>query len=243
MAARVREHAREQQVVAERAQCLAQVVLGRDQPGNARFHGLGQADPEVESERPRDLVGEKSAHAPMRRIGAPDQFAGEPTERTHVVSVRRAGLPDRRLRGERAHHRLPRERVFERNVALDVREARLVAQHLLDRDRVFPVRAELGPHRCNRCRRVEQRSLDQQVRAHTGDALRRRVHEHDRVCTPRRAGAGVGEAAPEVDDGTAVGVHAHGRADFAALVEVERERVEHGLELGFDPAVDHGRVT
>ncbi len=86
--------------------------------------------------------------------------------------------------------------------------------------------------------RVEQASFDQEVHAHRGDALGGREHADDRVLGPRPAGRGVGDATPQVHHGSAVDVHAHRGADFAALVEVGRERVEDRLELGCDPAVD-----
>src|SRR4051812_22291322 len=53
---RVREHLREQQVAAELLEELAEVVLRHHQPGDARFDVLGQAYPEVEVERCRDLL-------------------------------------------------------------------------------------------------------------------------------------------------------------------------------------------
>ena len=175
----------------------------------------------------------------MPGIGAANDLADEPPVGAHVVAVLRSRLPDRLLLCECVDHRLPVERLLEREVALDVRQTRLVRHHLRNGDRLLPVRART-PARCRR--RVVSGArcavLHQQVRARRGDALRRGVHEHERVLRPRRRVVAVGRTAPEIDDRLTIEVHAHRRAHLAALVEVLREHVEHRFELRRDVPVD-----
>ena len=110
--------------------------------------------------------------------------------------------------------------------------------HLADGDRALPVRGELRPERRDACLGIELAALHEQVRADRGDALRRGVHEHERVLLPARAVRRIGETAPEVDDRLPVEIHAHRRPDLSALVEVLRERVEHRFEFRRDVTVD-----
>ena len=66
-----------------------------DERRDAMLLGFGQADPELEAEWLRDLVGEEGAEAPA--VDAPDDLADEPSVGERVVAVRRPRLPDRLL--------------------------------------------------------------------------------------------------------------------------------------------------
>ena len=78
---------------------------------------------------------------------------------------------------------------------------------------------------------IERAPLDQQVGAHRRDALRRRVHEHDRVGRPRPAGGRVGERRPRGRRPERPSTYTHTAAPTSPrVVEVRRERVEHRLE-------------
>ncbi len=67
-------------------------TVGRNEARrSAAAIGLGQADPEVEPERARDLVGEEAPERTTRH--PPHDLAEDPAERAHVVAVRRARAP------------------------------------------------------------------------------------------------------------------------------------------------------
>ena len=83
--------------------------VGGTQRRDARLLGLGQADPPVEPERCRDLLGEEPADRPAG--DAAHDLAGHPAVGPHVVARRRlVPVPARRLRGELLDDRVPRER-------------------------------------------------------------------------------------------------------------------------------------
>ncbi len=116
-----------------------------------------------------------------------------------------------------------------------------MAEHVSDGDPHFAVLRELGPDTGDGGVGIEQAPLDHGIGAQGRDALRRRIHEHDRVLAPWRLRRRVGDSAPEVDDRPAIDIHAQRRADLAPLVEVLGERVKDGFELARHRAVDrHG---
>ena len=73
---------------------------------------LGQPDVEVQTERPRDLLGEER---PERAPGdPPHHLADEIPVGQRVVAVRRARLPERLLRGQRVNDGVPRPHLLLR---------------------------------------------------------------------------------------------------------------------------------
>ena len=109
---------------------------------------LGRADVEaVEVERPRDLVGEKGRK--VSTVDAPDELTHHPAEVQRVVPVRSPRLPQGLQPLHHRHHRVPvGHRGHIGHLAADLRQPRLVAEHVADGHRAL---AELGPHRRDGC--------------------------------------------------------------------------------------------
>src|SRR5439155_17475875 len=85
---------------------LPELGKGRkDGRRDARFLLLGQADPEVESERCRHLVTEERPQGLARH--AADQFPDEETEGEGVIPVPCSRLPERLLCRQGARHQVP----------------------------------------------------------------------------------------------------------------------------------------
>ena len=98
--------------------------LGWQDARDSRLDRFRQADPEVEPERLRDLLGKEAPGRPA--VHAPDDLADEPAEAAHVVAVRGARLPQRCLRREGLDHRVPGERLLQGEVAFDAGQPRAV---------------------------------------------------------------------------------------------------------------------
>src|SRR4029079_19536709 len=128
-----------------------------DEWRDAWLLGLRQPDEEVETERPRDLLGEEGAQRPT--VDPTDDLADEVPVRHLVVAVRRPRLPQRRLARLRLDDRLPREHLVEGELLVDPRQPRLVRQQVRDGDRLLAPLCELGPVPGNRGVDVEAAGL------------------------------------------------------------------------------------
>ena len=86
------------EIAHERRHGVRRLVDVGDDRRDARLDRLRQADPEVEAERPGDLVLKEGAERLAR--GAPHHLADRPAEGEAVIAVARAGRPERRLVGQ-----------------------------------------------------------------------------------------------------------------------------------------------
>ena len=116
-----RTRPRQDQRVVERPECqrTGQTHLESEQPGHGgvvkeeilktealdpcdavAVEAVGQADKDIDTERPGNFLGEKSGQAATMGIAAADQFAGDPAERIGMVAAVVAGRPVRLLCGD-----------------------------------------------------------------------------------------------------------------------------------------------
>jgi len=107
----------------------------------------------------------------------------------------------------------------------------------------FPLSGELRPVPGRGPVQVQVAALREQVRARRRGGLGGRVHQLQRVCPPRPAGPGVGQAAPQIDDLTAVAVDAYRRAHVAVALEVVPEYIPDPLEARRHIALDYDHDT
>ncbi len=202
-----------------------------------------QPDPRRQPERLGDRRAEEGAGGRAARRPA-DHLADQPAVGAHVVAVPGPGFPRRRLRGQGPHDRLPRQHLGEGEVALDVGQADPVAEQPAHGDVALAGRRELRPVTGHRCVDVELAPLHQQVGGDGRETLGAAEDPDDRVVGPRAVRGGVGLAAPQIDDRTAVAVHGHRGADVAAPLEIGDEGVANRLEARGHRPVDrhaHGR--
>ena len=140
---------------------------------------VGQAHREVDPEPVGHLVAEELAERLAR--DPPHELADQESERQRVIAVARAGLPERRLGGERLGHELVvveragRQRIAHRG------DAGLVGEQHRDRRCLLAVLPVLGPVVDDRSVEVEQAARGQDVRAQRGRALGARPDVDDRV--------------------------------------------------------------
>ncbi len=151
----------------------------------------------------------------------------------------RAGLPGRRLAGQRLDDRIPGQRVVEGHDAVDPGESGPVGKQVSDRYGFLARLGELGPIPDNRRVDVEEPLLGQSVGAHGSRALGGRVRENHRVFFPRLTGDRVRHPAPQVDHLVSPVVGGKCRPVLVSLVEVRAEHFADGLEPGSDPTIDH----
>jgi hypothetical protein len=104
----------------------------------------------------------------------------------------------------------------------------------------LPAAANSG-HQVRSARRARGRLLDEVVHEDGAHALGRGEHDPERVTLPGPLRVAIDATAPQVHDGPSLVVHAHRRADLAALREALREGVAHRRETRFDEAAGfHG---
>ncbi len=149
-----------------------------------------------------------------------------------MVAVGGAGRPVGLLGRDGGADRLPRVHLFEREIALDGGQSRLVGEDPANGDVALAVRGELGPVAGDRRVEVELAALHQPVDAHGRDALGGGEHERDGVALPGARLVAVGEPAPEVDHRLALEVDAARRPHLVVLGEVALEGVPDPLEAG-----------
>ncbi len=155
-----------------------------------------------------------------------------------MVSVRCARSPLGTLSGQCGRHRVPVQRLVQRDRLVQREQAGLVGQQPAHRDVRLAVRGELRPVLRHRRVQVQRTALGQHVRSGRGRPLGRRVDELQRVPRPRPTGLGVGNATPQVHHRSAVLVHAHRRADVPVFGEVRCERLTHRFEPSGDLTLD-----
>ena len=185
------------------------------QRGDARLVLLGQADPELDAERPRHLLGEEPADAPP--VDPADQFAAEPAIGQRVVAERRARIGVRRLGGEDCRHAPVVDQVGGSDRHVDPGEPCGVRDDVPDEDLRL---AELGPVAAHGIVEAELATVDQHEDAERHQALGAGIDELERILAPRPAARPVGDAAPEIDHRLAVAEGREGRPELAALGEV-----------------------
>jgi hypothetical protein len=161
------------------------VAVGPLQPGDARLLGLGQAHPELEAERPGDLVGPEAADASP--VDAVDELVGDPAQGERVIGEPRPRRPERRLRRDRGAHR----RAVEKVAGADD-EALRPGEDQGERVLVPSVAA---PQIDDRLAAGERRERTAAVRDDLGEDLRDRLEPRRDPAFDLRAGGGHAPAA------------------------------------------------
>ena len=159
---------------------------------------LGQSDPEVDAERIGDFLPEELAGRDPRRRGG---SAHRRAIRTCACGSRASCPAPRSASAARAARR-PGPRHSTSSSVKSPSTSGSPAWWLSTCRTVIaslPLAANSGQYVATGRVGIEQPTLDREVGADGGDALRRREHGHDRVRRPRAAGRRVGEPAPEVD--------------------------------------------
>ena len=197
---------------------------GRD----ARLHLLGQADPEVEAQRTRDLVTEERAERLAR--DAAHHLAHRPAEGEAVIAVARAGLPERLLVGETRRHVIPVVGAVVLHLGAHRGHGRGVVEHHARRYMPLAVLGEFRPQLADRRIEVELALRGQHMGAKCRGALGAGEDDGQRIACPRRLGLLVGRAAPQIDDRLTADREADRGADLALAVEVRLEGFGDALE-------------
>ncbi len=184
-----------------RKQCLGERhhwAVGIGKPRNHSRHPrqmrIRQTDPEIETERLRDLFAEERTE---RATGyASDQFADNPAERHHVIAVARTRLPEWLFRGESFNHVIPVAITSVLDGLAQRRQTDGMIQHHLDGRVLFAIGREFGPVLCNRRMQIQITAIDQHVRAQSSRGLGARKYQRDRVVRPRAAPSSVDTRPP-----------------------------------------------
>ena len=147
----------------------------------------------------------------------PDDLADEVALVERVVARRRARLPPRRLRGEPRRPSSPSRTCPRPTNGWSQPETPEVCDiRCRTSTPSLPFAANSGQYFADRRVDVELAAVDQDERGQAGHRLRGRPDVDDRVLGPRRRPLDVGAAAPDVDDGLAVEVDGHRRAELLA---------------------------
>src|SRR5580704_3906549 len=212
------------------------VDIGRDRR-DPRLDLLGQADPEIESQRLGHLLTEERTERPA--AGAPHHLAHGPAEGEAVIAVARAGRPERHLVGQALGHVVPFEGSAVLHRRAQRRHRRGVVQHHAGGHALLAVPAELRPQLDDRRIEVELAVACQHMGAERRGALGAGEHDAHRVLGPGRTGLGIGDPAPQIDDRLAAHGQADRSADLAVAVEVLLEGFGHALEARLAESVGH----
>src|SRR6266550_2071770 len=199
----------------------------RRHPG---LHFLRQADPQVELQWPADSLGDEPSN---RNTGdAADHLARQPSVRAHVIAMGGVRLPEWTLGAKALDDRCPSVDILDADRTVDRRKPSAVAEQPSHRDLVLALCPELRPVFDDGRVEVELALLRQDVPGNRNHTLGRR-HDHlQGVCRVRLRGSWAGHAALEIDDGSAIEIHAAGGTNIAESLEVSRESIAYRLETG-----------
>ena len=209
-------------------------VRGQLERGDARLVLFRQADPDLDAERPRDLLGEEAAGAAA--VDPADQLAAEPAIAQRMIGDRGARIGARFLRGkDRGHPRIV-GKVVDADRLVDARHPRRVRDKMTDQD----VRlAEFGPIPAHRIVETELAALDQHQEADRHHALGAGKEQLERILPPRPRGLAVGEAAPKVDHQLAAAKGGKRGAELAELGEIPLEGLPYRFIARRDVSFRH----
>ena len=148
-----------------------------------------------------------------------------------VVARRRAGLPQRRLSGERIRATLPIGEVPRLQRCAPEGKSRGVTHHVANLDVLFPVLRELGPVLHHRRVKVELTSVGQHQRHEKRHGLGHRPHIHDGVALPRCGHRFVRETTPQIHDELTFGIDRERSTNFLATAQLPFEHVTKTVEF------------
>ena len=209
-----------------------------DNGGDPVLEVFGQADPEVQPQGLRDLLGEvRAQRAPT---DATDDLTDQPPVGQGVVAVGGTGLPQRLLFGQGRHDRVPGLDLLGAEGRIDGGEAGLMREQEEYGDIALSRLRELGPVGGHRRVEVELAPLGQQVGAGRGGTLGGGEDQLEGVLVVGSGPLAVKGAAVDVDHLVAAYVQAEGRPHLAPDLEVVGEGVPHPFEAGLDVPADDG---
>ncbi len=195
-----------------------------------------ETDIEVETQRAGDLLGEELTDAVPG--DPPNDLAQDPAEGAWVIAVVFAGFPNGSLRRDGLNDRIPGQHFPRRQIRFDDGQTRLMCEDPPDRNLCLARLPEFGPVAGDGFIEVESSLLDELVNAGRRQPLGRREDQCQRVLLPRQALVGVSMPAPEVDDGSAIQIHAESGAVVAPAVEIALEGFRDRFESRLDVPVD-----
>src|SRR5450759_577921 len=134
---------------------------GADHRCDSSLHFVRQADPELKPKRLYQPLRHEPSHALTG--DAPDDLAGEPSERADVIPVRRARLPQRALGCPGVDDRIPGVDVLEGHRTVDRGEPCAMAEQPADRDAFLAFSGKFRPVVDHRQVEVELSLLRQHV--------------------------------------------------------------------------------
>jgi hypothetical protein len=169
-----------------------------DDVGDTAELGLGEADVEVGTERPRQFGDEELTEF---RSGDPAHHLSDEVPLVEgVVSGELAGLPPWSLGGEHRGRLFPVVDVLDDDRLGPPGDARCVRQEMANEHIFLTAGGELGPVLGDRSIEVEFAAVDEQQRAQRHHCLGARPHIGDRVPFPRSGARLVSETTPHIDD-------------------------------------------
>src|ERR671919_2682931 len=186
-----------------------------------------ESDPDLESKRLGDLLGEKAADCvPVR---AADELSAEPAVGQGVVAQLGPRILARTLCLEQLDRAGARECFLQGERLVDAGKPGRVRNDISNPDLVL---GEPGPVARDGCFELKESAFDQEKETDGDEPLCPREDNLERVVVPTLPGGLVCDPAPEVDDQLTVAHYREGRADLAALGEVALELLSNRLEAG-----------
>jgi hypothetical protein len=198
-------------------------VFGRDGhhrvhlPGDARFHFIGNADPQVgDAQRLCDLFANEAAKRAVLRVGAAHELAEDPAEGHRQIECGGTGRGQRRQVGDRAGHPLPVAHALGRHTLGHLRNARAMGEHVAHGRLSLASRAVFRPVAGDGGVVVELPTVDQHVHRGRRHRFGNGIDVEQRVAIHSTARGRVGYTSPGVHHQPAAVISGDLYADLAA---------------------------